>query len=133
VNRGQLALGSTDGAASEAAGVDGAATDGALVGVPELDGELQASTAPPSDALRARASRIRLNMLWGSSDVRRQRGDGALVTGGNHAAGDDSHHGRTIARRSGPECLQAPVSRERKARPNAPVTHTPGEMGRDER
>ena len=65
---GQEALGSADIIASEAAGdmagpVDGATTVGLVVPA----GVLQASTPPPSEAARARASRIRLNMMGGYS------------------------------------------------------------------
>jgi hypothetical protein len=63
--RGQLALGSTDGAASEAAGVEAAGVEAAgLVGV-GVAGVLQARTAPPSETVRARATRIRLIMTVG--------------------------------------------------------------------
>jgi len=74
--RDQLALGSTDGAASDgvvvsedAAGTDGAAT----VGVVEPAGVLHARTAPPSETVSARATRIRLTMIPGfpPSDVER--------------------------------------------------------------
>ena len=71
---GQEALGAaSDGAA------DGASTDGAVDGA-EMDGAvvaagvLQATTAPPTDAASARASRIRLNMVSGSSVARERQG-----------------------------------------------------------
>jgi hypothetical protein len=62
---GQEALGSTDGAASEAAGTDAGAVLGASVGLVEPAGVLQARMPPPSEAARARASRMRLNMVMG--------------------------------------------------------------------
>ena len=65
---GQEALG----AASDGAASDGASTDGAVLGAERLGdvvaaGVLQATTAPPTDTASARASRIRLNMMSGSS------------------------------------------------------------------
>jgi predicted deacylase len=75
VRVGQEALG----AASDGAASDGASTDGAVLGAERLGevvaaGELQATTAPPTEAASARASRIRLNMMSGSSVARERQG-----------------------------------------------------------
>lgn len=77
-----LGLGSADAdgslePASLAAGEDGV-TDAGLV-VPA--GLLQARTAPPSEAAKARASKIRLNMLERSSVVRVPVCSGHLILG----------------------------------------------------
>jgi hypothetical protein len=64
--------GASDGA-SELPALDGAARLGAEVddvGVVVAAGELHAATAVPTEAARARASRIRLNIGGGSSVIR---------------------------------------------------------------
>ena len=73
---GQEALGAaSDGAASDGAD-DSVPVDGSRLGAERLGdvvaaGVLQATTAPPTEMVRARASRIRLNMMSGSSVARR--------------------------------------------------------------
>jgi len=67
---GQEALGAaSDGAASDGAD-DSVPVDGSRLGAERLGdvvaaGVLQATTAPPTETARARASRIRLNMMSG--------------------------------------------------------------------
>lgn len=90
-NQAYEALGSADISASEAAGLD-AGLDAGVVetsdGVVDPAGVLQARTAPPREAARARASRIRLNM---SEEFLRCTGAGdsgaSVWAGGGHAAG----------------------------------------------
>jgi hypothetical protein len=62
------------------AGVEGTAT----VGAAEPAGVLHATTAPPSDAARARASRIRLIMTEDSSDARAPAGPVPRVAESDH-------------------------------------------------
>jgi hypothetical protein len=62
---GQEALGATDSAGDEDGlirSVDGAVLGTVVLGVDVLAGVLQAATAPPIEAARARASRMRLAM-----------------------------------------------------------------------
>ena len=106
-------LGASDAAGDDPvddAGVE-ASTDGgaATLGFVVEAGVLHATTAPPSEAARPRASRIRLIMTGGSSVAKGAGGSGASVAWGATTTTHDRQRGRTTARFPRPEPLQRPV------------------------
>jgi hypothetical protein len=99
----------------------GAVLGSETVGLVELAGVLQATTAPPREAARAKASRIRFIMSREFLRVRERRGSGARPPGATTTL-DGTDRGRTLACLSTRWPLQAPRIRRAVRRRSDPAS-----------